>query len=90
MESLLGLRLEGDTLHFAPCLPAEWNGFTLRYRYRETVYHIIFTQLSDRKNEMRVTVDGVERNDTVIPLADDRREHTVEVTLLNPIDFTQQ
>ena len=90
VESLLGLRLEGDTLHFAPCLPAEWNGFTLRYRYRETVYRITFTQLSDRKSEMRVTVDGVERDDTVIPLVDDHREHTVEVTLLNSVDFTQQ
>ena len=26
-ESLLGLRLEVDQLHFEPCLPAGWEGF---------------------------------------------------------------
>jgi cellobiose phosphorylase len=36
VESLLGLRLEAERLRFAPCLPSHWNGFTLRYRYRET------------------------------------------------------
>ena len=81
VESLLGLRLEGNTLQVAPCLPADWNGFTVRYRYRETVYRIIFTQLPDRKSEMRVTVDGVERDEPVIPLVDDHREHTVEVKI---------
>jgi cyclic beta-1,2-glucan synthetase len=44
VESLLGLRLEVDKLRFAPCLPADWKGFKLHYRYRETVYHIAVTQ----------------------------------------------
>ena len=44
VESLLGLRLEVDKLRFAPCLPADWKGFKLHYRYRETVYHIAVVQ----------------------------------------------
>ncbi|MCC9000327.1 MAG: cyclic beta 1-2 glucan synthetase, partial [Candidatus Contendobacter sp.] len=81
VESLLGLRLEGNTLHFMPCLPADWSGFTLRYRYRETIYHIVVTQGPVRTGETRVTVDGVERYDSVIPLVDDHQEHAVEVKL---------
>jgi cellobiose phosphorylase len=79
VESLLGLRLEADTLHVAPCLPADWPGFALHYRYRETVYHIAVTQRPAGRGETRVTVDGVERPDPAIPLVDDRQEHTVEV-----------
>jgi cyclic beta-1,2-glucan synthetase len=41
VESLLGLRLEGETLHIEPCLPADWDGFKLSYRYRETRYQIV-------------------------------------------------
>ncbi len=41
VESLLGLNLEADRLRLAPCLPPEWNEFSLRYRYRETQYHIV-------------------------------------------------
>jgi cyclic beta-1,2-glucan synthetase len=81
VESLLGLRLEDETLHFAPCLPADWHGFTLRYRYRETVYAIAITQQAEGPNETKVTVDGVEQLTPVIPLMDDRREHSVEVKL---------
>jgi cyclic beta-1,2-glucan synthetase len=78
VESLLGLRLEGDRLRLAPCLPADWQAFKIHYRYRETVYHIGVAQTDA---EMRVTLDGSERPDGAIPLVDDRRDHFVEVTV---------
>ena len=79
VESLLGLRLVVDKLHLAPCLPADWQGFTVHYRHRETVYHIRASRSAN--TEMKVSLDGVEQQDPVIPLADDRRDHTVEVRL---------
>ena len=79
VESLLGLRLEVDKLHLAPCLPADWQAFTVHYRHRETVYHIRAARSAS--TDMQVLLDGVEQPDPVIPLADDRREHTVEVRL---------
>ena len=79
LESLLGLRLEVDKLRFAPCLPADWQWFKLHYRYRETVYHITVTQSGDEGSAKSVTVDGVQQDDTAIPMVDDRQEHTVEV-----------
>ncbi|MGD9983882.1 MAG: glucoamylase family protein [Porticoccaceae bacterium] len=85
MESLLGLRLEADQLHLAPCLPADWQAFKLHYRYRETVYHIAVTQTgvadAGTSTGVRVTVDGVEQHDRIIPLVDDHREHWVEVSI---------
>ncbi|NMG74014.1 GH36-type glycosyl hydrolase domain-containing protein [Aromatoleum diolicum] len=83
MESLLGLRLAGDTLHLAPCLPADWHAYKIHYRYRDTVYHIGVSQMrvgDDRESGVTsVTVDGVERPDKAIPLVDDHQEHMVEV-----------
>ena len=80
VESLLGLRLEVDKLHIAPCLPPDWQAFTVHYRHRETVYHIRATRSAIDRG-MTVTLDGVEQNNPVIPLADDHREHTVEVRI---------
>ena len=80
MESLLGLRLTADRLQFAPCLPADWQGFQLHYRYRETLYHITVRQVSD-DNGIAVSVDGVVQSEPAIPLADDRLDHQVEVTV---------
>ncbi len=81
VESLLGLRLEVDKLYFTPCLPADWEGFKMHYRYRETVYHIAVLQTQTGSDVMSVTVDGVEQHDKTVPLVDDHREHSVEVRI---------
>ncbi|MBF0201394.1 MAG: cyclic beta 1-2 glucan synthetase [Desulfamplus sp.] len=44
IESILGLTLEVDKLRLTPCIPKEWKGFKLHYRYRETLYHISVLQ----------------------------------------------
>jgi cellobiose phosphorylase len=81
VESLLGITLEVDRLRLAPCLPAEWPEFALRYRYRETFYDIVVrrTDAPGTEDAPHVTVDGVAQDGNFALLADDRREHTVEV-----------
>jgi cellobiose phosphorylase len=82
VESLLGLTLSTDKLSFTPCLPAEWDGFTVRYRFRETMYHVKVRQR--HAGEVRaatVSLDGVLQEGKEIRLVDDRREHFVEVTV---------
>jgi len=82
VESLLGLKLEGDRLHIAPCLPAEWNEFKLTYRYRETEYRITVKR-SEKGEEnaeaTSVTVDGALQDTAYILLIDDSQLHRVEV-----------
>ena len=81
LESLLGLRLEVDRLHVAPCLPAHWEGLKIHYRYRDTVYQILIAPMGGdgQRDAARVTVDGVVQDDQAIPLVDDHLEHWVEV-----------
>ena len=81
VESLLGVRLEGDQLRVEPCLPAAWTGFTVHYRYRETVYHIAVRQVA-AEDGPHLQLDGQEQAGTAIPLVDDRREHWVEMTVV--------
>ena len=79
VESLLGLRLDVDKLHLAPCMPQDWQAFTVHYRHRETPYHIHISRAATPEGGVAVVLDGVEQRDSVIPLADDRREHNVDV-----------
>jgi cellobiose phosphorylase len=81
LESLLGLRLAAGQLHFAPCVPPDWPGFTLRYRYRQTTYHVTLRQSTEAHERISVSVDGVAQADAAIRLADDRLEHQVIVLL---------
>lgn len=81
LETLLGLTLEGDKLYFKPCLPADWDAFTVSYRYRETVYRITVVQIADGEGEEGLTIDGVAQHDLVVALVDDRLQHTAQVRL---------
>jgi len=81
LESLLGLKREGDKLGFAPCIPADWDGFNVRYRHGKTKYHISVTRAQDGENQMRVKVDGVEQEEKTVTLIDDGQEHKVSVII---------
>jgi cellobiose phosphorylase len=84
VESLLGLRLSTPTggaarLQLLPCLPPQWPGFTVDYRYRATPYRIEVTQGGADEAEAGVIVDGVAQHDMAVPLVDDHQPHVVGV-----------
>jgi cyclic beta-1,2-glucan synthetase len=80
VESVFGLDRRPDKLIIKPCLPPDWERCTLHYRYRETVYHLLYTQLPEGR-DVRVTVDGEPQPDGSVTLADDRREHFAEIVI---------
>jgi cyclic beta-1,2-glucan synthetase len=83
VETLLGLQLEVDHLRIAPCIPADWASYKIHYRYRDTFYHITVQRVGEQSEHgIRVTVDGIERPDNLIPLIDDRQDHAVEVRIM--------
>ncbi|MDQ3232739.1 MAG: hypothetical protein M3Q07_13055, partial [Pseudobdellovibrionaceae bacterium] len=76
LESLLGLRLEVDRLYMEPCIPPEWPGFSLSYRFRETFYEISVHVC--KAKEPRIILDGVVQTEAGVPLVDDRQKHRME------------
>ena len=82
VESLLGLTLEVNRMRFSPCLPDSMPGYTLEYRYRETMYRISVIQLRDGDGEAGITVDGVAVPADTLPLVDDRVPHVAEVRVM--------
>lgn len=84
VESLLGLRLDGDKLWLKPCPPNDWREFTLHYRHLETVYHLVVRPLPDHSGTMDMLIDGKARQEPSIPLVNDHQEHWVEVWIAVP------
>ena len=77
VESLLGVSLAGDRLTLNPQLPSGWPGFTLAYRYRESVYTIrVSVGAADA-----LVVDGVPQEGRVIVMQGDGNAHAVELQL---------
>ncbi|HVF33833.1 MAG TPA: glucoamylase family protein, partial [Candidatus Saccharimonadia bacterium] len=85
VESLLGLSLEGNVLRLAPCIPAQWPGYVLRYRWRKTSWRIAVRQI-DEGAAARLSVDGEVQDALAIALRDDGALHEVELDLPRGLD----
>ena len=81
LEMILGFTKTGDTLRVTPAVPRRWPEYTIVYRYGESTYVITVRRGDAGRPGATVVVDGVERSDGIIQLANDGQEHTVIVEL---------
>jgi len=82
LEWILGLQMEKDRLRICPCIPPEWEGYTIDYRYGSTLYRIQVTNRDKgRGGEAVITIDGQPAEGETIPLLDDQKTHRIDVVL---------
>ena len=82
LEGLLGFVKRGDCLLIDPCIPSEWDGFTLEYRYGATTYAIeIRNPEHVSRGVSEVSVDDFPATDGGVTLVDDGLRHSVTVVL---------
>ena len=78
LETLLGLRIAVDKLHFDPRVPKDWKEFEISYRFRNTTYDIKIKPGAS-SGTTQVLVDGLMQSDPWLQLVDDEKPHKVEV-----------
>jgi cyclic beta-1,2-glucan synthetase len=80
LESILGMRREGNRFYFEPVLPKEWNEFQIDYRFgRDTIYSI---HVRVTLNEKSLTLDGRLIDSGILTLVEDGRNHEVTVMVV--------
>lgn len=88
LESILGLRKEGDRLQFKPCIPQSWHSFEISYQFKSSVYQITV------ENPHRISTGNVlifdnisqDKNLNFIPLVDDGRVHSFTLRIEKHLD----
>jgi cyclic beta-1,2-glucan synthetase len=78
IESILGLRIEGDILHLDPCIPRSWDGFRISMRHRSARYEIEVDNTAGANRGVAVaSIDGraVGERPLRLQLADDGLTH---------------
>lgn len=78
IESLLGLQRQGDELSIRPCVPLDWPGYQLEYRYGKSTYRIEVTLGADGSPSL--VLDGATQPTTTLRLVDDGADHRVELS----------
>jgi len=84
IESLLGLQLEvtrdGALLRVRPCIPADWPGFAVSYRFRDALYQLQV----ERSDVADVSLDGVPCAGDAVPLLAGSGTHQVRIRFARP------
>ena len=88
IEAILGFTRQGDTLKVDPCIPGNWPGFQLTYRFGRTPYRVRVENPEGVNRGIRqIMLNGLSLPDNRIPLTDDGRQHEVRVIMgsANPL-----
>jgi len=84
LESILGFRLQGQTLLIDPCIPKTWPRFAIVFRYNSARYDIeVENPGGVSRGVVRAELDGVALcgNQARVPLVDDGMTHRVQIIL---------
>ncbi len=83
VEGILGICIQGTSLHVDPCIPGSWPGFTATITWRSARYAITVENPAHvTQGVQSIMLDGRTLSDgAVVTLADDGGLHTVGVTL---------
>jgi cyclic beta-1,2-glucan synthetase len=83
MEWILGFRVRGMTLSIDPCIPRNWQNYSMKFRYHSALYNIRVENPSGVARGVALAeLDGkLLPGSANIPLADDGAVHTIRVVL---------
>ncbi len=82
VEAILGFQRRGDHFIMNPCIPAEWDGFSISFRKDGSTYRIRVENPNHvQKGVQSVRLDGEMLGDGQVPIEPDTGEHTVQVLL---------
>ena len=82
IEAILGISRVGKALKINPCIPKDWPGYKVQYRF-ETACYKIEVENPRRVNHgvVQILLDGNSVPGNLIPLVDDGQTHDVQVSI---------
>ena len=81
IQYILGLKIEHNAMSINPCIPKDWDGFSIRYKFCESIYNIKVANISRSNSEtVKVVLNG-EKIENKIPLDGSGKIYNIEVEI---------
>lgn len=81
-QYILGVRPEYDGLSINPCIPPEWDGFTVQRKFRNALYNITVQNPNHISKGIReILVDDKKITGNILPPFEDEKTHNVKVIM---------
>ena len=82
IEAILGISREGNALKINPCIPKDWPGFNMDYRFGSTHFKISVNNPEGvNRGIQKIMLDGTPLAGNLVPLIDDGQSHKVRVDM---------
>ncbi len=79
---ILGIQAEYEGLSINPCIPSDWEGFTVKRNFRNAAYNIeVKKPKGICKGVKEISVDGKKLQNCLIPIFGDNKVHDVKVIM---------
>jgi cellobiose phosphorylase len=82
IEAILGITRKGQSLVIDPCIPQQWTGFKVQYRFGKSLYKIEVENTGAANRGIReISLDGNTLSESMVPLINDGQTHEVRILL---------
>lgn len=83
LEDILGLKVEEGMLRIEPCISSKWEGYSIRYRYKTSIYNINVKNPEGKCSgeNQKFYFNGKEIKEKRIKLEDNNSINEIEVIL---------
>lgn len=82
LENILGIKREGRRLYVNPCIPSDWDGFEVIYRFENSTYNISVVNPDKAASGIKsIVLDGKPCMGGFVDLVADGTEHRVNVVM---------
>lgn len=81
IEYILGLKIENQTLSLCPCIPKEWEGYFIQYRYGNSIYNIKVRNINKTNEVQKLILNNEEQVEKRVKLLDNGKINEIEITL---------
>ena len=82
IENILGLNIKNNVLTINPCIPKDWKEYSIRYRYKNSVYNIKVKNENGKNTGIeKFIVNGKEIEEKQIALNGDGKIYEIEIKM---------
>lgn len=75
------MAIKNGKIILAPCVPDEWEEYSIQYRYKSSIYniHVANTQKTNQVQELKINGETMEKKN--IKLYDNNQIYNVEIVI---------
>lgn len=82
LENILGFNIEQGVLKINPCIPKEWKEYSIRYRFKNSIYNIKVKNPNGKNTGVdKMLLNGEEVENKEIKLVDNGKVNEIEAVM---------